>query len=143
MLFILFFCVVNGIERGPRPGSNEIFITDDYLDYDITPLLKNLTSTINDDESGRQLIRIIYINNSDRFKSSQRTLSHKMECDKNYSENIILIVTIASLIANLFGFVSFLLYWSQINRSKQIPMQKYHHPSYASESLIVQSATDT
>jgi hypothetical protein len=41
MLFILFFCVVNGIERGPRPGSNENFITDDYLDYDITPLLKN------------------------------------------------------------------------------------------------------
>ena len=143
MLFILFFCVVNGVERGARPRSNENSITDDYLDYDITPLLKNLTNTINDDENGRQLFRIIYINNSDQFNSSQKTLSHKLECDKKLSENIILIVTIASLIANLLGFVSFLLYWSQINRYKQILMQKYHHPSYASESLIVQFATDT
>ena len=50
MLFILFFCVVNGVERGARPRSNENSTTDDYLDYDITPLLKNLTNTINDDE---------------------------------------------------------------------------------------------
>ena len=105
MLFILFFCVVNGVERGARPRSNENSTTDDYLDYDITPLLKNLTNTINDDENGRQLFRIIYINNSDQFNSSQKTLSHKLECDKKLSENIILIVTIASLIANLFGFV--------------------------------------
>ena len=142
MLFTLFFYAVNGIERGPRPGTDENFITDDYLDYDITPLLINLTSKIDADDNGRQMFRIIYINNSDQFNSSQKNLSHKIECDKNLSANIILIVTIASLIANLFGFVSFLLYWSQINRSKKFALQKSYHPSYnPSESFIVQPET--